>query len=161
MQSNLTLLILTTALIKYSLHPSYQICWPNAPKGGPTPPTTICLSQGQATSIPTSHSFLINLSQQPDIAALLQTNLSQHQTNLIHHDLDNLDDQNNLINHLLTSNPLTISTHNTRIISDTTKYIQLLETLDLHKVDICGVTETGHSIGQKYKFPNHPEYSAF
>src|SRR6266540_6601411 len=56
---------------------------------------------------------------------------------------------------------MAISTYNIRIISDTTKYAQLLETLTLHKIDICGVTETGHQIGQKYKFPHHPEYKAF
>jgi len=113
------------------------------------------------TSLPIPHSFLNSLSEQPEISNLLQTNFAQHKKNLIHHDLDNLDDQNEIINKLLTSNPFTISTHNTRGISDTIKHAQLLETLSLHKVDICGVTETGHSKGHKYKFTQHPEYSAF
>ena len=42
-----------------------------------------------------------------------------------------------------------------------TKYAQLLETLSMHKVDFCGITETGHAKGQTYKFNYHPEYSAF
>jgi len=35
-----------------------------------------------------------------------------------------------------------------------TKYIQLLEILTLHKVDICGVTETGYLKAQQFKL-NH------
>ncbi len=111
--------------------------------------------------MPSPHSFLDQLSQQSDISHLLQTNYTQYQANLIHHDLDNLDHQDALINRLLTANPLSISTHNTRKISDTTKYAQLLETLTMHKIDICGVTETDHPKGQKYKFSHHPDYAAF
>jgi len=104
---------------------------------------------------------LNNLSEQQEISTLLQANLRQHQQTLIHHDLDMLDNNNELITQLFTSNPLTISTHNTRVLSDTTKLAQLLETLSLHQVDICGVTETSHPQGQKYQFPHHPEYLAF
>ena len=113
------------------------------------------------TNPPSPHSFLNNLSEQPDIATLLKANLRQHQQTIIHHDLDTLDDNNELITRLLTSNPLSISTHNTRGLADTTKLTQLLETCSLHKVDICGVTETNHPHGQKYKLAQHPEYTAF
>jgi len=38
--------------------------------------------------------------------------------------------------------------------------MQLLETLSLHKIDFCGVTETGHKKGQPYKLDHHPTYTA-
>ena len=31
----------------------------------------------------------------------------------------------------------------------------------MHKVDISGVTETGHLKGQHYKFNHHPNYMSF
>ena len=107
------------------------------------------------------HFFLNNLLTQPDITTLLNENYRQHQTTLIHHNLDLIEQQESLVNKLLTANPLTITTHNTRKLSDTTKYAQLLETLILHKVDICRVTKTDHTNGQKYKMTQHLEFSAF
>ncbi len=80
---------------------------------------------------------------------------------MIHHDLDTIEQQDDLVNQLLTANPMTISTHNTRSIADTTKYNQLLETLTLHNVDICGITETRHTKGQKYQTKQHPDFTAF
>src|SRR6266540_3208671 len=148
-------------LIKSSYNSMPRVSWLNVPKGVPTPLDPISLSQGQASKLPDSHSFLNQLANQTDISQLLQTNYNQHQAKLIHHDLDNSDIPDALINQLLTANPMAIFTHNTRIISDTTKYEQLLATLSLHKIDICGVTETGHQIGQKYKFQQHLEYKAF
>ena len=62
---------------------------------------------------------------------------------------------------MLNSNPLAIFTHNTHKISDTTKYAQLLETLSLHKIDFCEITETGHMKGQPYKLNYHPDYLSF
>ncbi len=102
-----------------------------------------------------------NLSEQTDISNLLNSNYHQHQATLIHHDLDMIENNDGLISQLLTANPLTIITHNTRNLSDTIKYAQLLEILSLHKVDFCDVTETGHTIGQKYKTKHHPDFSVF
>ncbi len=101
------------------------------------------------------------LISQPNISSLLDENYKQHQTTLIHHDLDHLPPHDSLINQILTANPLSIATHNTRKLSDTTKYAQLLETLSLHKVDFCGITETGHAKGQSYKLAQHEAYTAF
>jgi len=75
--------------------------------------------------------------------------------------LDDIDQHDSLIQKLLTANPLTISTHNTRKIADTIKYSQLLDTLSLHNVDFCGLTETGHAKGQPYKLTQHSTYTAF
>ena len=108
-----------------------------------------------------TQSFLDNLSNQQDITQLLNTNLRQHQDTLIQHDLNNIEHNESLIQQLITANPFTVFTHNTRKISDTTKYVQLLETLSLHKVDFCGLTETSHVKGQSYKLNQHPSYTAF
>ena len=75
--------------------------------------------------------------------------------------MDHIEPHVLLVNQLLTANPLIITTHNTQKISDTTKYAQLLEMLTLHKVDFCGLTETGHPKGQPYKLTQHPEYMTF
>jgi len=104
---------------------------------------------------------LNNFSNQPNIAQLINTQHVQHQTSLIYNDLDNVEHNASLIQQLLTANSLTISIHNTRNISDTTKYSQLLEILTMHKVDFCGITETGHVKGQSYKLSIHPDYTAF
>jgi len=109
----------------------------------------------------TLHSFLNKLSQQQDISQLLNSNYYQHQATLIDYDLDSIVSNEHLVNKLLTANPLTIITHNTRNISDTTKYTQLLEILTIHKVDICDLTETDHAKGQKYKLVYHPIYCAY
>jgi len=119
------------------------------------------LAKGSNDKIDLTHFFLKQLSEQSDISNLLNSNYKQHQATLIHHDLDSLEHQDGLINQLLTANPLTITTHNTRNLSDTTKYTQLLENLTLHKVDFCDVTETGHSKGQKYKMKHHKDFLAF
>ena len=119
------------------------------------------MSEGPTIIPDPAHSFLNNLINQPDISHLLNSNYRQHQTTVIQHDLDTLEHQDGLINQLINANPLTITTHNTRNLSDTTKFAQLLETLTLHKVDICGVTETGHTTGQKYKTKQHPEFAAY
>ena len=148
-------------MTSFSHHSPTRVQWLIAPKGVPTPPYNPCVSLGQMKHVSSPHSFLANLAAQPDISQLLQTNHTQHQANLIHHDLDNIENKDTLVNHLLSADILSISTHNTRIIYDTTKYAQLIETLTLHKIDICGVTETGHDKGQKYKFQHHPTYSAF
>ncbi len=105
--------------------------------------------------------FLKQLNTQPDISQLLNDNYQQHQANLIRHDLDNIEHQETLIYQLLNNNPFIISTHNTRNLSDTTKYEQLLETLIMHHIDFCGVTETGHTKSQTYKHKHHPNYAGF
>ncbi len=69
-----------------------------------------------------TQSFLNNLSNQQDITQLLNTNLRQHQDTLIQHDLNNIEHNESLIQQLITANPFTVTTHNTRKISDTTKY---------------------------------------
>ena len=134
---------------------------PNAPKGVPIPAQSSSSDDLHARTSNPSQSFLNNLLTQLDVSNLLNDNYRQHQTTLIHHDLDHIEHQDRLVNQLLTVNPLTITTHNTRKIADTTKYAQLLETLSLHKIDFCGVTETDHTIGQKYKSNLHPDFSAF
>jgi len=143
---------LTIESISFSHNSSYRICWLNILKGILTPLTNTSLSKGQAQIPSSPHSFLDSLFKQPEILNLLQTNYSQHQANLIHHNLNNLENQDNLINQLFTANPLSISTHNTRNISDTTKYAQLLETLSLHNIDICGVTEMDYFKLQKAEY---------
>jgi len=148
-------------LISFSYSLTPWGCWLNALKGISLPTKSSSLSKGQATVSNTLHFFLTNLSKQPKIAQLLDSNYRQHQITLIHHDLDTIEYQDSLINQLLTANLLSITIHNTRNLSNTTKYTQLLETLTMHKVDFCSVTETGHLKGQKYKLTQHPTYSAF
>ena len=113
----------------------------------------------QATVENISHNFLDNLSTQPDISQLLKDNYKQHQATLIQHDLDHIEHNEPLINQLLNHNSLTISTHNTRNISDIFKYTQLLETLTMNKVDFCSVTEIRHMKSQPYKHKHHPNYT--
>jgi len=135
--------------------------WPTAPKGISLPAPSLGQDNQQYCASNLLQSFLNKLLDQPDINNLINDNYIKYQTTLIHHDLDQIELQENLVHQLLTANPLTITTHNPRKLSDITKYAQLLETLTLHKVDICRVIETGHSIGQKYKLKQHPKYSAF
>src|SRR6266498_4490787 len=138
-----------------------MVVWLNAPKGIPTTFTTPSLFQEKVAVSNHTQSFLNDLSNQQDITQLLNTNLKQHQDTLIQHNLDDIDQHDSLIQKLLTANPLTISTHNTRKIADTIKYSQLLDTLSLHNVDFCGLTETGHAKGQPYKLTQHSSYTAF
>src|SRR6266498_5261674 len=138
-----------------------RVWWPTAPKGIPLLAQSLSQDNRQNYSFNPTHSFLNKLFNQPDITDLLNDNYIQHQTTLIHHDLDQIEPQASLVHQLLIANLLTITTHNTRKLSDTTKYAQLLETLTLHKVDICGVTETDHTIRQKYKHSHHLDFLAF
>ncbi len=66
---------------------------------------------------------------------------------LIQHDFDTIINNNPLINQLFATQLLTIATYNIQIISDTTKYSQLLKTLILYKVDFYSITEIGYNKG--------------
>ena len=125
--------------------------WLNVPKGVLTPIINPVSSKEQESILNPTHSFLQHLSQQTEITHLLNTNYQQYQTDLINRDLENIEHQNTFVNQLLTAHPLIIITHNTRKLSDTTKFVQILETLTIHQVDFCGLTETGHAKGQPYK----------
>ncbi len=108
----------------------------------------------------TPHSFLQQLSNDTQINNLLQQNQERHRALLIQHDFDHIQNNENLITQLLTANPFTVATHNTRNISATTKYLQLIETLKSNNIDFYGMTETCHQKGMKYKDSYHPEYTA-
>src|SRR6266498_2086361 len=107
-----------------------------------------------------SYSFLDSLSNDPNVQQLLSNASRSHQTTLIHHDYDTIYNPS-LINQLLTTNPLTIAIHNTRNLSDSTKYNQVLETMLNKNIDFLGVTETCHPKGQRFKAPSNLHYTAF
>ncbi len=134
--------------------------WHSASKGvsDDTPPQRLPLAQTLQPYIP--HSFLQQLSNNPHINNLLHQNYEQHQALLIHHDYDNIQNNDSLITKLFTTKPFTIATHNTRNISNTTKYLQLIETLKSHNINFYGMTETCHPKGMKYKNTYHPDYTA-
>ena len=108
----------------------------------------------------TLHSFLQQLSNDPNINNLLHQHHEQHQALLIHHDYDYIKNNDSLISKLLTAKPFTVTTHNTRNISDTIKYLQLIETLKSHNIDFYGMMEICHPKGMKYKSTYHPDYTA-
>ncbi len=108
----------------------------------------------------TPHSFLQQLSKDTNVNNLLLQNQERHRALLIQHDYDHIQDNESLITQLLTANPFTVATHNTRNISATTKYLQLIETLKSHNIDFYGMMETCHPKGMKYKDTYHPDYTA-